>query len=75
MSNDGPVSSAIVYSTLSGPGGPWYFSGSTDSNGQIEFSLRGASSGTYTATVTDITHASYIYNSGLDVGNPSSYTV
>jgi hypothetical protein len=75
MSNDGPVSSAIVYSTLSGPSGSWYFSGSTDSNGQKEFSLKGASSGTYTAMVTDITHASYTYNSDLDVGNPSSYTV
>ncbi len=75
MSDDGPVSSAIVYSTLSGPGGPWYYSGSTDSNGQIEFMLKGASSGTYTATVTDITHDSYTYNSELDVGNPSSYNV
>jgi len=75
MSDDGPVSSAIVYSTLSGPGGTWYYSGSTDSNGQIEFSLKGASSGTYTATVTDITHVTYTYNSALDVDNPSSYTV
>lgn len=75
MSNDGPVDNAIVYSTLSGPGGPWYYSGSTNSNGQIEFSLKGASSGTYTATVTDITHNIYTYNSGLDVGNPSSYTL
>jgi hypothetical protein len=75
MSNDGPVSSATVYSTLSGPSGPWYYSGSTDSNGQIEFSLRGASSGTYMATVTDITHTTYTYNSALDVDNPSSYNL
>jgi len=61
MSGDGPVSSATVSSTLDGPGGPWYFSGATDSNGEIEFRLKGASSGTYTATVTDITHASYRY--------------
>jgi subtilisin family serine protease len=75
MSNDGPVSSATVYSTLDGPGGTWYYSGSTDSNGQIEFSLRGAGSGKYTATVTDISHASYTYNSALDMDNPSTYTV
>jgi len=76
MSNDGPVSSATVYSTLTGPDGTWYYSGSTDnSNGQVEFSLKGASSGTYTAEVTDINHASYTYNPSLDVDNPSTYTV
>ncbi len=73
MSNDGPVSSATVYSTLTGPDGTWYYSGSTDRNGQVEFSLKGASSGTYTAKVTDINHASYTYNPSLDVGSPSTY--
>jgi len=73
MSNDGPVSSATVDSTLTGPDGTWYYSGSTDRNGQVEFSLKGASSGTYTAEVTDINHASYTYNPSLDADNPSTY--
>ncbi len=74
MSNDGAVSSATVYSTLTGPDGTWHYSGLTDSNGQVEFSLKGASSGTYIAEVTDINHASYMYNPSLDEGNPSTYT-
>jgi len=75
MSDDGPVSSATVYSTLTGPSSTWDFSGTTDSNGQIEFGLKGASAGTYTAEVTAITHSSYTYNEALDVDNPDSYTV
>jgi len=75
MSDDGPVSSATVDSTLSGPGGPWYFPGITDSNGQVEFSLKTSSSGSYTAFVTDITHASYTYNLARDIGNPSTYNL
>ena len=75
MSDEGPVSSATVQSTLTGPDGSWSFSGATDSNGEIEFSLKGASSGIYTAEVTGITHSSYTYNPDKDVDNPSSYTV
>jgi PKD repeat protein len=75
MSDDGPVSSATVYSTLSSSDDTWYFSGITDSNGQVEFSLKTSSTGTYTAFVMDITHASYTYDPTLNVGEPYSTTI
>jgi hypothetical protein len=71
-SDYGSVSSATVYSTLDGPGGSWDFSGITDSNGQIEFSLKGGSHGTYTATVIAITHDIYTYNQSKDLDNPDT---
>jgi minor extracellular protease Epr len=75
-SNNGPVSGATVSSTLTLEGGSSYtFSGTTDSNGAVTFSLKGASLGTYTALVTSVTHSSYTYNAAKDVGNPSTYTL
>jgi len=69
------VSDAIVYSTLtSDVGGPWYFSGTTDANGQVKFTLK-TQPGDYIAEVTNIVHSVYTYNPALDVDNPSSYTL
>ena len=70
------VSGATVYSTLtSDVGGPWYFSGTTDANGQVRFTLGKAKPGDYTAEVTSILHSIYTYNPALDVDNPSYYTL
>ena len=75
-SDSGPVSGATVSSTLTHESGSSYtFSGTTDSNGVVTFTLKGASLGTYTAFVTSVTHSTYNYNGEKDMGNPSSYTL
>jgi len=69
------VRGATVYSTLtSNVGGPWYFSGTTDANGQVKFTLK-TKAGDYVAEVTNIVHSVYTYNPALDVENPSYYTL
>ena len=75
-SDNGPVSGATVYSTLTnlGTGSTSTFSGSTDSNGAVTFSLK-TGLGTYEALVTAVTHSTYTYNALLDVENPSTYTL
>ncbi len=82
-SDDNPVADATVAMTLrydsDGDGlfddGSWDFSGTTDSNGQVEFTLKRASTGTYQAEVTDVTHSTYNWNSSLDADNPDTYTL
>lgn len=70
------VSGATVYSTLTlTGGGSWDFSGITGENGQVKFRLGKAATGDYIAAVTDITHSIYVYNSLMDVDNPSYYTL
>jgi subtilisin family serine protease len=70
------VSDATVYSTLTlAGGGSWEFSGITDANGQVKFTLNKAKTGDYTAHVTNIVHSAYTYNSALDVDNPDYYTL
>ena len=50
------------------------FGGDTKSNGGIKFSLvGGAPSGSYQAVVTGLTHATFTWDKGLDVGNFSSF--
>ena len=73
-SGDGAVSSANVLMTLCWVGTSnacWDFGGGTDDSGQVKFTLKHAPDGTYTATVTNATHATYTYNAGLDTGNPA----
>ena len=68
------VSDATVYSTLTlTGGGSWEFSGITDANGQVKFTLNKAKTGDYTAQVTNIVHSAYTYNSASDVDNPDYY--
>ncbi len=76
MSNDGPVSSAMVYSILEIPGDTRDFSGATDSKGEVVFGFKGASNGTYTLIDIEIIHDSYNYNSELNEGvQPYSITI
>ena len=77
MSDSGPVSDATVYSTLThnNTGNNWTFSRTTDTNGQVKFTLGKAPLGNYTALVTDITHATYTHNPAMDVNNPGYYTL
>jgi len=53
----------------------WNFGGTTDSNGQVTFTLKRASTGNYEALVTNITHTTYTYNATLDVDNPDYYNL
>jgi PKD repeat protein len=50
------------------------YTGTTDSNGQVEFQWRRAPSGSYTAEVTGLFHTSYTWDPTLDVDNPDTYT-
>lgn len=77
VSDDGPVSGATVHSTLTyiSTGSTFIFSGTTDSNGVIKFTLKGASLGVYEAFVTDVSQSTYTYNAASDQGNPSTYTL
>lgn len=68
-SGDGPVSSATVLMTLCWDGTAsdcWNFGGDTDGSGQVKFTLKHAPVGTYMATVTNVTHATYTF---LNTGN------
>ena len=71
-SGDGPVSVASVSMTLCWEGtgsNCWNFGGDTDGSGQVKFTLKHAPDGTYTATVTGVTHATYTF---LNTGNSAS---
>jgi subtilisin family serine protease len=71
---DEPVSDATVAMTLTYQDGTaWAFSGTTDLAGQVTFKLVKASPGTYTAQVTDLTHATLTWDSALDVDNPDAF--
>lgn len=72
---DSPVDNAHVEMALTRQegGGPWYFSGDTDSRGIVKLKLIGASKGNYTAEVTSVTHPDHPWDPSLDVDNPDSY--
>lgn len=70
---DDPVSGASVSMALTGPVSST-FDGTTDSAGQVEFMLKRAPSGAYTAEVTSISDT-YIWNTDLDADNPDTYTL
>lgn len=53
----------------------WSFSGETNSEGKVTFTLKFASNGDYKAEVTNVTHDTLTYNSSLDADNPDFYTV
>jgi subtilisin len=74
-SGDGAVSAASVSMELCWVGSAsdcWNFGGDTDGSGQVKFTLKHAPDGNYTASVTNVTHATYSYTAGLDSGNPAA---
>ena len=86
-SSDDPVSDASVKMTLTHDTDGdsvfecgtdddcWNFSGTTDSNGQVTFTLKHAPAGSYQAEVTDVTHSTYTWDTSLDADNPDTYTL
>jgi len=70
------LSGATVYTTLSkiGTTTPWWHSGVTDANGQVEFGEK-VGPGYYTAEVKDIVLSGYNYSSDLDRNNPSNHLI
>ena len=71
---DAVVSGAMVDITLKNldTGQTWTGTGaSTNSNGVAGYYLSRPPKGTYQATVTSVTHATYTWNSALDAENPS----
>ena len=74
--NNLPVLGATVSISLEVPGGGTATgSTTTNSQGQVTFSYKPASSGLYTATVTSVSLSGYTYNSGANVENWDTYTV
>lgn len=86
-SSDAPVADASVLMTLTfGTDGGgifecnaadscWNFGGTTGSNGEVTFTLKRAPLGDYQAFVTDVSHSTLTYDSGLDADNPDSFTL
>ena len=86
-SGDDPVSDASVKMILTHDTGGdgvlecgtddncWNFFDTTDSNGQVTFTLKRAPTGDYEAKVTDVTHSAYTWSSSLDVDNPDYNTL
>jgi len=74
--SDSVVSGATVYYMLTNQDTKDFqsFTGTTDSNGQIEVMWKRASSGNYEGLVTNVEHSSYTYDANLDVDNPDYYT-
>ena len=70
------VSGAIVYYKLTNQdtGDEQSLTGTTDSNGQIEFMWKRAPSGYYEVIVTNVGPNSYTYVSTSDMDNPDYYT-
>lgn len=72
-----PTSGAAVTMTLHHVGGNDYnFGGTTNSSGQIKFTLRGISAGLcFDATVTGVTKSGTTYNSGSNDESTDSYCI
>ncbi len=72
---DDPASNATVVLSLTyEDGSTWNFSGTTDAAGQVTFKRVKAQPGTYTAQVTDLTHATLTWDASMDVDNPDTFT-
>jgi hypothetical protein len=77
-SEDELVGGATVYMDLARDGRTFIFSGTTNSEGIVKFTLQRALIDTpYKATVTRVTHSNptYTYNDLLDVGNGVTHTI
>ena len=59
------------------PGGDdnsWTSTAATSDNGNVTFKRNNAPAGNYQATVTGLTHATFVWNPALDADNPDTYT-
>jgi hypothetical protein len=66
--NSSPVSNATVSLSMSLPdGGSATGSAVTGADGSVTFSIKSKKTGTYTSTVTNVTHATYTYDSSANV--------
>jgi subtilisin family serine protease len=86
-SNDAPAADASVLMTLTfdtdrngvfecnAGDSCWNFGGTTGSNGEVTFTLKRAPFGDYQAFVTDVSHSSFTYDSGLDADNPDTFNL
>ncbi len=75
-SNNAPVPNATVSVRMTLPGGTTKnLSGITGTNGKVTLSVRTKLTGTYTATVTNVTHASYTYDPNANVITTKSIVV
>ena len=75
-STDELVSQTRVEMTLSkDTGESWIFAGDTGDDGTVTFTLKFAEDGTYTAKVTNVTHATYTYNPALNVETEDTHTI
>jgi N-acetylmuramoyl-L-alanine amidase len=71
---DAAVGGADVSFTLAHEAGTAQsYSGTTDSSGQARFQWRRAPSGTYTGTVTGVSHATYVRDETLDQETSDTY--
>ena len=72
-----PVSGATVNLSIDIPGGGTATgSGTTGTNGTVTFNYNaGRTTGTYVATVTNVSHSSFTYNSGANIVNSASLQV
>ena len=76
QSTDDPVSNATVNFTFTHESNQSQsYTGTTDSNGIVEFQWKRAPSGVYIVEITALTHTSYSWDSTLDVDNPDYYTL
>jgi len=74
--NGSPVSGATVDLSLDVPGaGTATGSATTGSNGTVTFTYRSKNTGTYVATVTNVSHSSYTYDPASNVVNSASLQV
>lgn len=74
--NGFPVPDATVYLETELPDGTLMsFSGTTDSDGTVTFSLRSKLKGTYTSTVIDVVKSGWIYDSSQNKETSDSLTI
>ena len=74
--NGAPVAGATIDISLAIPGaGTATGSAITGADGTATFSYKSKNTGTYTATVTNVSHSSYTYDPGANVVNNASITV
>jgi hypothetical protein len=77
-SNGNPLASVAVTITLTTPGGNSYtLTQNTESNGQVVFTIEKADrvSGTYSATVDDLSLSSYVYDPSANIETTDSVIV
>jgi hypothetical protein len=73
---DEPVADAMVYMTMLDPNQISYdLSGSTNTSGEVVFTLLHTPNGQYTATVNNVTHDTYTYTPAMNVKDSITFNV